>query len=135
MVNNLATTIEKLSFSGNDVINDNHVKTLVERCTHLKVLNLSFTEVTENSLKYISENLMLLEVLHMKLRPTRMSDFAFIKLLQLQRLKVFGCYLKCDFEEFVKEEKSHLKKHLPHLKSFQHNPLTGLIKCSLSRYE
>merc|ERR1712227_769005 len=65
MVNNIPSKIEKLSLSGNDDINDNHVKTLVERCTNLKVLNLSFTEITEKSLNYISENLKLLEVLHM----------------------------------------------------------------------
>ena len=53
---NITTKIEKLNVSWLN-FDDENVKTLVSRCTKISSFNLQITKVTNNSLKYIIDNL------------------------------------------------------------------------------
>ena len=64
LVNNLTSKVEILSFHHVDKLNDGHVDVLVKRCSKLKVLDLRKTVTTKKSLRFIAQNLRLLEELH-----------------------------------------------------------------------
>jgi len=127
LMKNVPSTIEKLSLSGIDHIDDVDVEFLVQRCTNLKMLDLSFTRVSEESLTYISVNCNLLEELHMKSSYTRMNDSAFQQLsafqllIPLSRLKLFTC-------RYNMEDIDLLKIQLPHLKDIQIVPFI-ILQC------
>ena len=70
LVNNLTPEVEKLGIGSLRELKDEHVKALVTRCNKLSVLNLQRTEITNNSLNHIVENLQ----------------------QTLEKLDVYGCY-------------------------------------------
>ena len=57
LVNNLTTNIQKLSLRNLQSLRDQHIGTLVLRCSKIKVLDLRHTEVGNNSLKSIMNQL------------------------------------------------------------------------------
>ena len=108
LAKNFPPNVEQLDLSCTGAF-DNHVKTLLDRCNRIKVLNLSATCITADSLTRIRENLKLtLE----ELSVVEVKDIWFSDLLELKsmpRLKL----LNCDEDD---EEVEYLSKKLPHLK-------------------
>ena len=77
---NITAKIEKLNVSWLN-FKDKNVKTLVSRCTKISSFNLQITKITNNSLKYISDNLgPTLEELHIS-NPSIYDDVSELKLM------------------------------------------------------
>ena len=70
LVTNLTPNVEKIDLGCLWDLKDEHLKALVVRCNKLSVLNLQRTEITNNSLNHIVENLQ----------------------QTLEKLDVYGCY-------------------------------------------
>ena len=70
LVSNLTPNVEKIHLGRLWDLKDEHLKALVVRCNKLSVLNLQRTEITNNSLNHIVENLQ----------------------QTLEKLDVYGCY-------------------------------------------
>ena len=65
LIENICSTLEKLSLHNFFNINDDHVKTISERFTNLNMIDLggmSYVKVTNQSLSHLSQNLSSLEV-------------------------------------------------------------------------
>ena len=109
LVENLPANILKLDLSHQGV-NDKHVKTLVTRCNKIRELNLRFTDITNDSLESIIENLNFLEKLDVFYTNI---DFSMLRRLkELPTLKILRCVTgKKDDSEKIK----NLKLQLPHV--------------------
>ena len=116
LVNNIPTTVEKLNVYKMNQMRDYHVKILVERCTNLKRLDLSFTSTTEQSLIYIVANLNSLEELYWRTSFIIKNGSIVKELLSMPKLKLFTCGYKNLKTQITKKEKGYLKKEVPKLK-------------------
>ena len=86
---NITTKIEKLNVSWLN-FDDENVKTLVSRCTKISSFNLQITKITNNSLKYISDNLgQTLEELHIT-NPSYTLHDKLRELKAMPRLKILN---------------------------------------------
>ena len=95
LVNNLTPEVEKLSLGYLENLKDDHVKVLVARCNKLSVLNLQNTDITNDSLMHVSENLSYtLEKLHVGW----CCHITYDKLIELSmpKLKVLNWGINCD---------------------------------------
>ena len=109
IVENLPANILKLDLSRQGV-NDKHVKTLVTRCKKITELDLIFTDITNDSLESIIENLNFLEKLAVSYTNI---DFSMLRQLKaIPTLKILRCLSwKKDDTEKIK----NLKLQLPHV--------------------
>ena len=93
-INNIPMAVEKLNLYRMHHMHDYHVKILVERCTNLKRLDISFTSTTEQSLIYICENLNSLEELYWRTSFIIKNGSIVKELLSMPKLKLFTCGYK-----------------------------------------
>ena len=111
LVDNLPPNILKLNLSFQDGVHDKHVSTLVQRCKNITELDLSYNEITNDSLESIIKHLNSLEKL-----SVYYTDIDFSMLLQLKSiptLKILRCL--CENEEEDIEKIKNLKLQLPHI--------------------
>jgi len=116
LVNNLTTRVDKLNLEQLKFLKDEHIKTLVKRCTRITSIDLRRTGATNESLKNIIGNLKTsLEELSVscdKITCNKLTRLTSI--YSMPRLKVLNCY---DF--FVLTDVNlallSLKKRLPHV--------------------
>ena len=111
LVNNLPPNILKLNLSYQLCVHDKHVKTLVRRCNKITELNLSFTEITNDSLESIIKHLNSLEKLDV--HYTNIDFSMLLQLKSIQTLKILFC-LGQKTEEDI-EKIRNLKLRLPHI--------------------
>jgi hypothetical protein len=111
LVENLSPNILKLNLSYQLGVHDKHVKTLVRRCNKITELNLSYTEITNDSLESIIKHLNYLEKL-----DVHYTDIDFSMLLQLKSiptLKILHCLGQKTEDDTWKVR--DLKLRLPHI--------------------
>jgi hypothetical protein len=107
LARNISPNVVKLNLSHQDV-EDDHAKTLLRRCTKIKVLNLESTFVSKDLLKNIGQ------YLNHTLEELSMSEFdytSFLELKKMPRLKILNVYAN---KEDVKKI-HNWQQHLPHL--------------------
>ena len=111
LVDNLPPNILKLNLSFQDGVNDKHVSTLVQRCKKITELDLSYNEITNDSLESIIKHLNSLEKLSIYY-----TDIDFSMLLQLKSIPTLKivCFLG-ENEEEDNEKIKNLKLQLPHI--------------------
>ena len=86
LVNNMPPSILKLNLSSQLCVYDKHVNTLVQRCKNITELNLSFTEITNDSLESIIEHLNSLEKL--SVYYTKVDVSILLQLKSIPTLKI-----------------------------------------------
>ena len=89
LVDNLPPNILKLNLSYQLCVHDKHVKTLVHRCNKITELNLSFTEITNDSLESIIKHLNSLEKLD--IHYTNIDFSMLYQLKSIPTLKILHC--------------------------------------------
>ena len=119
LVNNLTPKIEKLNLSWigrfwlrPGGVNDEQIKTLVDRCKKITSLNLRNCAISDNSITSIIGNLQSLE----ELDVTRCKKLSYNKLLELKllpKLKLLNCLDAGDYDYRGMETK--LKREMPYL--------------------
>ena len=116
LVDNLTPNILKLSLCSQSVT-DEHVNTLVRRCNKITELDLSFTEITNDSVDSIIEHLNSLEKLSVVTYPNTKIDFStLLRSKSIPTLKIlrWGCFGRRQSEEDIEKIKN-LKLQLPHI--------------------
>ena len=87
LVNNLTTSIQKISFCSLKCVNDEHIKILVNRCNKITELDLNYTNITNMSAFYIiealGENLTRLDVSNTKIDSTKLLELKSMPKLEL----------------------------------------------------
>jgi len=108
IASNLTPEILKVDFSNNKSLKDRHVMTLVERCTKITELNLSYTSITNNSVDSIAKHPSLekLDVSNTEIDSTA----ALLQLGTIRTLKVLNYCLKDN-----EIDENNLRKRLPQL--------------------
>jgi hypothetical protein len=109
LVDNLSPNILKLNLCAQQCVQDKHVNTLVQRCQKITELDLSFTEITNDSLESIIKNLNYLEKLNVEY-----TNIEFSMLFQLKLIPTLKT-LRCHFYEENNEKIKNLKIQLPHI--------------------
>ena len=109
LFDNLTPNILKLSLCAQDCVDDRHVNTLVRRCNKITELDLSFTAITNDSVKSIIENLRSLEKLD--LGCTNVDFSTLLQLKSIPSLKMLHCFGHEEHTENLK----NLKLQLPHI--------------------
>jgi hypothetical protein len=95
LVDNLTPNILKLNLCSQKSVTDEHVNTLVSRCNKITELDLSFTEITNDSVDSIIEHLNSLEKLSVVGYPNTKIDFStLLQLKSIPTLKIlcWGCF-------------------------------------------
>ena len=120
LVVNLTPDILKLDLSSQECVTDKHVNTLVCRCNKMTELDLSFTEIGNDSVKSIIKHLNCLEKLDVG--STKIDFSTLLQLKSIPTLKI----LRCSFEDELTppdedleedaEEIKNLKLQLPHIR-------------------
>ena len=120
LVDNLPTNILKLQLASQECVTDKHVTTLVRRCNKITELDLSFTDITNDSVKSIIKHLNCLEKLDVG--STKIDFSTLLQLKSIPTLKI----LRCSFEDELTppdedleedtEEIKNLKLQLPHIR-------------------
>ena len=105
LTKNLTQKIEKISLGWERSVKDEHIKTLVQRCWNLSVLNLQCTSITNNSITNIIENLKF-TLVELDVTCLNVGYSKLIELKSMPKLRVLNCYRK-DVE--------NLKNFLHHL--------------------
>ena len=116
LVNNLTTSIQKISFCSLKCVNDEHIKILVNRCNKITELDLSFTDITNDSVKSIIKYLNCLEKLDVG--STKIDFSTLLELKSIPTLKILRCSFEDEeppFEEDAEAIKD-LKLQLPHIR-------------------
>ena len=113
LVENLSANILKLNLCAQQCVNDKHVNTLVQRCQKITELDLSFTEITNDSLESIIKNLNYLEKLNVEYTNIEFSTFLH-QLKSIPTLKMLRCHFNEDSEENTEKIKN-LKLQLPQI--------------------
>ena len=111
LVDNLTPNILKLNLGLQPRIKDEHVKSLVHRCNKITELDLSFTEISNDSVDTIIGHLNSLEKL--SVRYTKIDFYTLLQLKSIPTLKIlhyFGYHRKEDVEKI-----KNLKLQLPHI--------------------
>ena len=110
IVDNLTPNILKLQLGFQDCVEDKHVNTLVRRCNKITELDLSYTSITNDSVKSIIKHLNSLEKLDVC--NTRVDFSMLFQMKSIPTLKVlrFGQY-----KEENTEKIKNLKLQLPHV--------------------
>jgi len=89
LVNNLTTSIQKISFCSLKCVNDEHIKILVNRCNKITELDLNYTNITNMSAYYIIEalgdNLTRLDVSNTKIDSTKLLELKSMPKLEFFR--------------------------------------------------
>ena len=106
LVDNLTPNILKLDLSSQGCVTDKHVNTLVQRCTKIIELDLSFTEITNDSMDSIIGHLKSLEKLSVVF-----TNIDFSTLLQLKSIPTLKILRWFGHPEEIK----NLKIQLPHI--------------------
>ena len=109
LVDNLTPNILKLTLSSQQCLQDEHVDTLVKRCNQITELDLSFTSITNDSVKSIIKYLNCLEKL-----DVGYTDVDFATLLQLKSIPTLKS-LRCFGRDEDSEDFKNLKLQLPHI--------------------
>ena len=91
LTKNLTTKVEKLSLGWERSVKDEHIKTLVQRCWNLSVLNLQCTSITNNSITNIIENLKS-TLVELDVTCLNVGYAKLIELKSMPKLKVLNCY-------------------------------------------
>ena len=113
LVDNLTPNILKLQLGFQDCVEDKHVNTLVGRCKKITELDLSYTSITNDSMKSIIKHLNSLEKLDVC--NTRVDFSMLFQMKSIPTLKVlrFGQYRE-NLENYTEKIKN-LKPQLPHV--------------------
>ena len=113
LVDNLTPNILKLQLGFQDCVEDKHVNTLVGRCKKITELDLSYTSITNDSIKSIIKHLNSLEKLDVC--NTRVDFSMLFQMKSIPTLKVlrFGQYRE-NLENYTEKIKN-LKLQLPHV--------------------
>ena len=109
LVNNLTPNILKLHLSCQQCFQDKHLNILVERCKNITELELTFTSITNESMKSIIKHLNCLEKL-----DVGYTDVDFATLLQLKSIPTLNI-LRCFGQDEDSEDFKNLKLQLPHI--------------------
>ena len=112
LVNNLTPNILKLHLSCQQCFQDKHLNTLVERCKKITELELTFTSITNESMKSIIKHLNNLEKLDVSY--TKIDFSTLLQLKSIPTLKILGCF-GTKWEKDVIEKTKNLKLQLPHI--------------------
>ena len=88
IASNLTPKILKVDLSSNKSLKDRHVMTLVERCTKITELNLSYTSITNNSVDSIAKHPSLEKL---DVSNTEIDSTALLQLGTIRTLKVLNC--------------------------------------------
>ena len=112
LVDNLTPNILKLDLSSQGCVTDKYVNTLVQRCTKIIELDLSFTEITNDSMDSIIGHLKSLEKLSVVF--TKIDFSALLQLKSIPTLKILCCSFRWP-KEPVKKIKD-LKLQLSHIR-------------------
>ena len=117
LINNLTANILRLNLSAQDYVEDKHVKTLVQKCRKITELGLSFTQITNESIESIVQNLSSLEKLDIS--STKIDDYpTILQLRSIPTLKVLRCFGQKRIWKVWKkdvEKIKNLKLQLPHI--------------------
>ena len=113
LVENLSPNILKLNLCAQQFVQDKHVNTLVKRCKKITELDLSFTEITNDSLESIIKNLNYLEKLNVEYTNIEFSTFLH-QLKSIPTLKMLRCHFNEDSKENTEKIKN-LKLQLPQI--------------------
>ena len=111
LVDNLSPNILKLNLCAQQCVNDKHVNTLVQRCQKITELDLSFTEITNDSLESIIKHLNSLEKL--SVYYTNIDFSMLLKLISISTMKILRCLYENQEED--EEKIKNLKLELPHI--------------------
>ena len=111
LVDNLSPNILKLNLCAQQCVNDKHVNTLVQRCQKITELDLSFTEITNDSLESIIKHLNSLEKL--SVYYTNIDFSMLLKLKSISTMKILRCLYENQEED--EEKIKNLKLELPHI--------------------
>ena len=112
LVDNLTPNILKLDLSSQGCVTDKYVNTLVQRCTKIIELDLSFTEITNDSMDSIIGHLKSLEKLSVVF--TKIDFSALLQLKSIPTLKILCCSFRWPKEPAKKIK--DLKLQLPHIR-------------------
>ena len=120
LVDNLPSNILKLNLRHQECVNDKYVNTLVSRCKRITELDLSYTNITNDSLKGIIKHLNYLEKLDISC-----TNIEFSMILQLKStptLKILKCQFNSQFQqiqdyiELMRSEKLEAKQNTEKIK-------------------
>ena len=107
IASNLTPQILKVDLSSNKSLKDRHVMTLVERCTKITELNLSYTSITNNSVDSIAKHSSLEKL---DVSNTNIDSTGLLQLGTIRTLKILNYCLKDK-----KIDENNLRKRLPQL--------------------
>ena len=93
------------------MLEDKHVKTLVQKCNKITELALSFTQITNKSMESIVKNLTSLEKLDVYY--TKIDYPTLLQLKSIPTLKVLNCFGRQKKKDA--EKIKNLKLQLPHI--------------------
>ena len=116
LVDNLTPTILKVSLSHQNNLTDEHVKKMVERCNKITHVDLSWTQITNNSVQSIIKHLdTTLEKLDLSL--TKVDFAGLLELKCIPTLKALVCKIGVNgiFGYFDSNSIENLKKQLPNI--------------------
>ena len=110
---NLSRKVVKFNLSGLDV-EDKHILAIVGKCNKISALCLKWTQITNESLDIISENLELtLEELNIDfcsiIKYTKPFDCKMVELKSMARLRVLNC------DKISEDRIGNLRRELPHV--------------------
>jgi len=111
LVDNLTTNILKVNLGFQECVQDEHVNTLVRRCSKITELDLSGTSITNESLESIITHLKSLEKLDLDFTNIDLSSI--LQLKSIPTLKILRCYYGQNEENT--EKIKNLKQQLPHI--------------------
>ena len=94
------------------MLEDKHVKTLVQKCNKITELALSFTQITNKSMESIVKNLCSLEKLDVYY--TKIDYPTLLQLKSIPTLKVLNCFGRQKKKDA--EKIKNLKLQLPHIR-------------------
>ena len=116
LVENLTPKILKLNISSQECVTDEHVNNLVLRCNKITELNLSFTEITNDSVNSIIKHLNCLEKLDVE--STKIDFSTLLQLKSVPTLKILLCSFKNEDPPFEEDAEAikNLKLQLPHIR-------------------
>ena len=116
LVENLTPGILKLNLSSQECVSDKHVTTLVRRCNKITELDLSFTDITNDSVKSIIKHLNCLEKLDVG--STKIDVSTLLELKSIPTLKILRCSFEDEEPPFEEDAEAikNLKLQLPHIR-------------------
>ena len=116
LVANLTPDILKLNLASQQFVTDEHVNTLVRRCNNITELDLSFTDITNDSVKSIIKHLNCLEKLDVG--STKIDVSTLLELKSIPTLKILRCSFEDEEPPFEEDAEAikNLKLQLPHIR-------------------